>query len=337
MSAGELFEGWRNNGLTSYAGSLRARGFDAAHILEALREANRARCMPPLPDNEVRNIAKSAGKWKPYRTWRGAEWPMERAVHVPRGCFDPRPDVCGFDPAAIVQADMSLGLWRNHRALYAFLAGRFGPWGCHPAIRTIGAELQISYQHVARHIARLEHAGLILTEAGDYRRSERKFAARSYHFLRHALFAEHFTRQGLPVFNEIGGFCHQCDEFSTGLKNSSLINQEVTGILSHRGDVVPITQLGAALSRSVAVEKEKDPAQSPKRSRDEIPPFAFETAGFFRACLGPDKGQIVHYSPIVEYIECAARCGGARIIYNDGVVKQYECSCEVERAVKVAA
>jgi DNA-binding Lrp family transcriptional regulator len=257
MSGALIPEGVRNVTLTSYAGSLRARGFGAAEILEALREANRTRCAPPLPDIELRNIGKSAAKWKPCRTWRGGEWPVARAVYIPRGCFDPRPAVCGFDPAAIVEGDMSLDLWRKHKTLYAFLAGLFGPWGCHPALRTIGEALGMPHQHVARRITRLERAGLILVEAGDYRRSERKFAARAYHFLRHALFSEHFTRQGLPVFNEIDEFCHRCDDFSTGQKQSSLINQGVAEILSYRGDVVPITQWGAVLSRSAAAEEKK--------------------------------------------------------------------------------
>ncbi len=346
-AAGELLEGWRNNGLTSYAGSLRARGFDAAEILEALREMNQQQCDPPLPDSEVRNIAKSAARWKPYHTWRGGEWPIERAVYIPRGCFDPRPAVCGFDPAAIVQTDTSLGLWHNHKALYAFLAGLFGPWGCHPSQRTVAEALGMQRQHVARHAARLVRAGLILLERGDYSKHQRKFAAQSYHFRRHWLFSEHFTRQGLPVFNEMEGFWHHCDdeEFSTGQnKIVTPINQGVTEILARfSGAVVPITQRGGVLSESVAGEKKESVAQKKnraallKRKRAEIPPWDFESAGAFRACLGSDKGQIVHYSTIALYLECAARCGGARVVYSDGTVKQCECSCGVESVVEVAA
>lgn len=349
MAAGSwrlIPEGVRNVTLTSYSGSLRARGFGGAEILEALREMNQQQCDPPLSDIELRNIAKSAAKWKPYRSERGGEWPIERAVYIPRSCFDPRPAACGFDPAAVVEADMSLGLWCNHKALYAFLAGLFGPWGCHPALRTVGESLGMLHQHVARHIARLERAGLILVEHGDYRKHERKFGAQSYHFRRHWLFSEHFTRQGLPVFNEIEGSCHHCicDEFSTGQKEiSTPINQGVTEILSRfSGDVVPITHRGGILSQSVAAEKKEPDARGknwaalPKRNRSEIEPFSFETAGSFRACSGPDKGQIIHYSVIVEYVECAARCGGARIVYSDGVVKRCECSCEVEKAAEVA-
>jgi DNA-binding transcriptional ArsR family regulator len=304
--------GVRNVSLTSYAGALRARGFDAADILQALREENRERCTPPLPDWEVCNIAKSAAKWKEHPSRRGGEW---RAASIPRGCFDPRPGICGFDASAIVEADLSLGLWPNHKTLYWFLVGLFGPWGCHPALRTIGERLGMPHQHVERHIKRLERAALILTAAGAYRRTERKFSARSYHFRRHWLFSKHFTRQGLPVFNDLEGFCHHLDEqkFSTGhQKISSPINQDVTEILSRfSGDVVPISQRGGS--------------------------FDFETTGFFRACFGPDKGRMIHYASIVQYSECVSGCGGCRIVYSDGTVKRYECSCEVEQAAEVAA
>ena len=239
---GELVEGVRNNGLTAYAGSLRARGFSGPEILAALREANRERCCPPLPDFEIRNIAKSAARWKPYPNRSGES--SQRAVRIPAGCFDPRPAVCGFDPADIVEQDATLGLWRNHKALYRYLVDIFGPFGCHPALRTIGQALSVPHQHVARHVSRLERAGLLLTEAGEYRQTERRFAARAYHFRRHELFAEHFTRRGLPVFSDLDGFCHHLGEFSTACEETSLENQRVTELLSHRGDVVPITHDG---------------------------------------------------------------------------------------------
>jgi hypothetical protein len=318
MSAGGLIlEGVRNISLTSYAGSLLNRGFQPAEILGALRETNRALCIPPLPDVELRNIAKSATKWQAHVTERGGER-TQRAVYIPRGCFDPRPAVCGFDPAVIVRADTSLGLWQNHKALYAFLAGLFGPWGCHPALRTVGETLGMPHQHVARHVARLERAELILTAPGEYRRTERKFAARSYHFRRHWLFAEHFTRLDPPVFNDIDGSCHHCDggKLSAGQKQfPAQRNQGVTEILSRfNGDVVPISQRGGA-------------APLPKRRRAEVPPFDFETTGFFRASLGPDTGKIIQYASILQYSECVSGCGGCRIVYSDGTVKRFECSC----------
>jgi hypothetical protein len=32
---------------------------------------------------------------------------------------------------------------------------------------------------------------------------------------------------------------------------------------------------------------------------------------------------------VVRYIACARGCGGCRIEYSDGTVKQYGCSCEM--------
>jgi hypothetical protein len=91
MTDGELREGVRNNGLTSYTGQLRVRGFDPEQILSALREAKRERCWPPLPDSEIRHIAKSAAKWPPHPTGEG----LSRAF-VPHGLFRPS-DLLLFD------------------------------------------------------------------------------------------------------------------------------------------------------------------------------------------------------------------------------------------------
>lgn len=57
-------EGERNNILTSYAGTLRSRGFNEEHIVEVLLKTNRERCCPPLPEDEVCSIAKSISKYK---------------------------------------------------------------------------------------------------------------------------------------------------------------------------------------------------------------------------------------------------------------------------------
>jgi DNA-binding transcriptional ArsR family regulator len=322
---GIIPQGVRNNTLTSYAGSLRARGFDRAEILEALREANQKRCAPPLSDFELRNIAKSAAKWKPYPTGCGIAW---RAVNIPRGCFDPRPAACGFNAAAIVESDTPLGLWRNHKALYAFLVGFFGPWGCHPSQTTIGERLGIPQQHVARHARRLERAGLLLVEPGAYRQAEKRYGCNSYHFVRHGLFAPHFTRRGLPVLNDLSEFPHHCDEFSTGKTKTSLENQQLAGILTHRG-VVDLTEQGRpwVLGREVgggAVENEQQRRER-KRKFAQQQNLTGAERDHFLAWSIPGGGPGYR---IVQYVECVAHCGGARIVFNDGTVKRYECSCE---------
>lgn len=60
-----IAEGQRNDTLFRIACSLRGKGLSEAAIRAALIEENRARCSPPLPDDEVRKIAASAAKYEP--------------------------------------------------------------------------------------------------------------------------------------------------------------------------------------------------------------------------------------------------------------------------------
>lgn len=53
--------GSRNNTLTQVAGSLRRIGLSEAAIANALRVENQRICQPPLPDNEIFQIARSIG------------------------------------------------------------------------------------------------------------------------------------------------------------------------------------------------------------------------------------------------------------------------------------
>jgi len=55
----------RNASLTSLAGTMRRRDMDEVAILAALRETNRTRCLPPLPDAEVEGIARSVARYEP--------------------------------------------------------------------------------------------------------------------------------------------------------------------------------------------------------------------------------------------------------------------------------
>src|ERR1039457_3176803 len=98
-SNGRIPEGVRNVTLCSRAGSLRARGASREKLLEALRDLNREQCDPPLPDAEIRAIAKSIGGKPPYPTAR-----RDRR-DVPHGWFAPGLMVCGFDARAAVPAD----------------------------------------------------------------------------------------------------------------------------------------------------------------------------------------------------------------------------------------
>lgn len=61
----EIPAGQRNNTLASLAGSMRRAGFQDSAIEAALLDTNRKRCKPPLPDAEVRSIAKSISRYEP--------------------------------------------------------------------------------------------------------------------------------------------------------------------------------------------------------------------------------------------------------------------------------
>lgn len=58
-------EGQRDDLLTSLAGTMRRRGASEEGILAALLEENEHRCVPPLPEKQVRKIAKSIARKQP--------------------------------------------------------------------------------------------------------------------------------------------------------------------------------------------------------------------------------------------------------------------------------
>lgn len=58
-------QGQRNETLASLAGTMRRRGATPEAMRAALREENRARCAPPLPEEEVEEIAISISRYAP--------------------------------------------------------------------------------------------------------------------------------------------------------------------------------------------------------------------------------------------------------------------------------
>jgi putative DNA primase/helicase len=60
-------EGRRNITLTSLAGTMRRRGLDAVEIEPSLLVVNERRCDPPLPEDEVREIAIGVCRYEPER------------------------------------------------------------------------------------------------------------------------------------------------------------------------------------------------------------------------------------------------------------------------------
>jgi hypothetical protein len=305
MTDGVLLEGVRNNGLTSYAGQLRVRGFDREQILSALREANKERCWPPLPDSELRNIAKSAAKWPAHPNGQRLY-----SAFVPKACFDPRISICGFDAVDIVRTDTTLGLRERHKDGYGVLVGFFGSYGCHPSQETIADALGVFQQQVSRDVKRLVRAGLILTEPGAYRKKDRKHGATTYHFYRHHLFAEHFTQRGLPVFMNLANFSQQLGEDTVTAGSFGLLSRaSLLRAPNSQQDSADLT------TQSVVVE----PISAlVSRTNLVIPP---EPRGYW----------------ITRFIECASGCGGSRIEYGDGTVKCFECSCGVLAYLEMAA
>jgi hypothetical protein len=62
-TADAIQQGSRNAHLTSLAGAMRRRGMAEASIGAGLLAENEQRCRPPLPDADVRRIAKSVGRY----------------------------------------------------------------------------------------------------------------------------------------------------------------------------------------------------------------------------------------------------------------------------------
>ena len=303
-SNGRIPEGVRNVTLCSRAGSLRARGASREKLLEALRDLNREQCDPPLPDAEIRAIAKSIGGKPPYPTAR-----RDRR-DVPRGCFDPRPTVCGFDAAAVVLADGTLRLKRRHKALFRLLRDHYGPLGCHPSQITLGDLLLTSRQQVARDIGQLVGVGLIYTEPGAYHAPGREYPCTSYHFRRHTLFHPYFGSNASVSSASPSIMQHPTENgCAISPKNEPLTENHATRVAQVTKYARWPLKDGDASSERKGIER--------AHASVEIEPCACETtAGYW----------------ITQYVECAKQCGGARIAYADGTVKRYGCSCEGEAA-----
>lgn len=61
----EFAQGSRNDALASMAGALRRQGLSAEALFAALQQVNQEKCKPPLPDKEVRAIARSVARYEP--------------------------------------------------------------------------------------------------------------------------------------------------------------------------------------------------------------------------------------------------------------------------------
>jgi Bifunctional DNA primase/polymerase, N-terminal/Primase C terminal 1 (PriCT-1) len=72
---GCISEGQRNSTLVSLAGTMRKRGMSPGAIEAALLAENTDHCTPPLPELEVRRIAKSVGKYPPGQVMGNGQRP----------------------------------------------------------------------------------------------------------------------------------------------------------------------------------------------------------------------------------------------------------------------
>ena len=79
--ADRFTEGSRNSALTSLAGTMRRRGMSEEAMTAALLVDNAQRCVPPLPDHEVRRIAQSVARYAPAAAARSAHgWDVVEAM-----------------------------------------------------------------------------------------------------------------------------------------------------------------------------------------------------------------------------------------------------------------
>jgi hypothetical protein len=67
-----ILKGQRDDTLYRLGCSLRARGLTQPAIEAVLREENRQRCSPPLPEDQIRKLAEQAGKYAPGTVVAGA-------------------------------------------------------------------------------------------------------------------------------------------------------------------------------------------------------------------------------------------------------------------------
>jgi hypothetical protein len=84
-----ILQGGRNEGLLSAGGTMRNAGFSEEEILSALLVMNERRCDPPLPETEVRRVARSAARYEPARDVAGD---MARGTVAAEAILHPEPE-----------------------------------------------------------------------------------------------------------------------------------------------------------------------------------------------------------------------------------------------------
>jgi hypothetical protein len=88
-----IAEGGRNHALASLAGTMRRAAMTLDAIEAALMKENDARCKPPLPASEVREIARSVARYEPAAPVRSFDPPEQTVAR-----YEPAAPVRSFDP-----------------------------------------------------------------------------------------------------------------------------------------------------------------------------------------------------------------------------------------------
>lgn len=140
-----VFEGERNLFLTRVAGGLRADGLSAEAIERQLLAVNKERCRPPLPEAEVRQVARSVGRYPPA--------PTGEVVRIPKSL-------------------LCRGLSRGAMVLYATRQAIRQVTGAVPRQKALAETLGVTTRTIKSWWAEVKAAGLAY-----YERPKRRFAS----------------------------------------------------------------------------------------------------------------------------------------------------------------
>lgn len=107
--------GSRNDVLFRVGASLRDKGLSHEGILAALKAENAARCVPPLPDNEVEVIAKQAARYEPKHDYTATKAKAVNGVFTPGEWPEPeeiKPEqLLPVEPLSADIIPQGLGAW----------------------------------------------------------------------------------------------------------------------------------------------------------------------------------------------------------------------------------
>jgi hypothetical protein len=133
---GAIHEGGRNDLLFRLAASLRAKGLSVEAIEVALLAENRVRCSPPLPEHEIRTIARSAGRYEPGRDQRSTD-------DAPNDALPPPLSTLAFSEAELASARLTpTCIVRDY--LYTDVAALVAPGGTGKTTLLVYEAIQIA-------------------------------------------------------------------------------------------------------------------------------------------------------------------------------------------------